>query len=401
MPPLRVYLDSSDYSVLSDPKRITNDLSAVLQTLREFKERGVISIYFSGTLLSEMAPLHSEYADAAVRRANLLVELCGRNAMLSQDRVFSAELRRASGQTMQLGNMHSTDGEWYPEGISDISPLTAIQMSSQIVEAIGETGLGRKERRAAQRLALKDGKPRAALMKAIVENARSGPMNEILAKYPMRPEDARVLGRFVVGDATSAQAAKAFEASLKDPSWMMLWFEQNHAQLTPFIEWTRSPAKSISSSLSEMAEHAASLRRQDAVLGTSLANELLSAGKWESLQDSLLCRIASRFCAEFLGDESTSMSSRMIDQACPGLSVAVRSLQSAAWTVTAGTPRKPKLSDFPDAMHAVYAPYVDIFRADSFMAPYIARQSNKYGTTTVAKLVDLSKAITERLTARK
>jgi len=52
-------------------------------------------------------------------------------------------------------------------------------------------------------------------------------------------------------------------------------------------------------------------------------------------------------------------------------------------------------------MHAVYAPYVDIFRADSFMAPYIARQSNKYGTTTVAKLVDLSKAITERLTARK
>ena len=216
----------------------------------------------------------------------------------------------------------------------------------------------------------------------------------------MRPEDARVLGRFVVGDATQAQASQAFENSLRDPRWMMLWFEKHHTQLTPFIEWTRSPAKPFIASLLEMADHAAALRRQDSALGTDLTNSLLSSTKWKEQQDSLLVRIAARFCTEFSVESAQLISSSVLDENCPGLTVAVRSLHSAAWTVTSETPRKPKLSDFPDAMHAVYAPYVDVFRADSFMAPYISRHVSKHGTTTVSKLTNLPKAISEVLAAR-
>ena len=181
----------------------------------------------------------------------------------------------------------------------------------------------------------------------------------------------------------------------------MRWFEDHHAALTPFIEWSRSPAISISASLSEMADHVASLRHQDALLGTNLTDEIISAKKWKQLQDSLLKRVAIRCCDKYIGAGSSSLLPRTLDDTCPGLSVAIRSFHSASWTLTNEKPRKPKLSDFPDALHAVYAPYVDIFRADSFMAPYIAKHANKYGTTTVAKLVDLPKTISARLSARK
>jgi hypothetical protein len=401
MPPLRVYLDSSDYSVLSDPRRSSPDNKSVLQELRLLKNEGLVTIHFSGTLLSEMAPMDPGSADAALRRADLLVELCGRNALLSQDRIFSIELRRAFGTATNVESVYSSVGEWYPEGVSEISPITAIDMSSCINDAIAETGHNRKARRAAKRIILKAGSPRAALKTALVTNARSGSLDEILTKYPMRPEDARVLGRFVVGDATPAQASRAFENSLRDPRWMMLWFEQHHAQLTPFIEWTRSPAEPFIASLLEMADLAVALRRQDAALKTDLTSSLLSSKRWTEQQNLLLAKIAARFCTEFSFESAQPISTSVLEKKCPGLTVAVRSLHSAAWTVTSETPRKPKLSDFPDAMHAVYAPYVDVFRADSFMAPYISKQVAKHGTTTVSKLADLPRKISEALAARK
>ncbi len=60
----------------------------------------------------------------------------------------------------------------------------------------------------------------------------------------------------------------------------------------------------------------------------------------------------------------------------------------------------PKPSDFPDALHAINAPYMDIFRADSFIAPYIARHSQRYGTRVVPKLSGLLPAIQAALDGR-
>ena len=86
-----------------------------------------------------------------------------------------------------------------------------------------------------------------------------------------------------------------------------------------------------------------------------------------------------------------------IDATCPGLSVAARSLCWAWWTSTTKAPRKPEASDFPDAMHAVYAPYVDIFRADGFMAPHITKQARNYPVSIVPKLSQIKQIILRRL----
>ena len=58
---------------------------------------------------------------------------------------------------------------------------------------------------------------------------------------------------------------------------------------------------------------------------------------------------------------------------------------------------EPKKSDWVDSLHAMYAPYVDIFRTDSYMAPIVEAKVEKYGTTVVAKIGNLAEKIETRL----
>lgn len=393
MRPVTVYLDSSDYSLLSDPKRLTVELSSVLAHLQQWSNEGSIACWFSGAHLSEMAPLDSVYIDAAQRRANLLVELCGTKALISPDRLLAQELRSAVGMDKSTHSIFSSEAEWYPDGVADISPIGHVEMAGNINDAIRDLGLNRKARRLAEQKALKAGKPRAALKTSLVENARNGSLTEILDKYPMRPEDARMLGRFVVGDATARQATDAFLGSLRDPRWMMKWFAQHHQQLTPFIEWTRGPAASMVAGLTEMTTFAAELHDNDARHGTALAKDLNLLARWLDNQDALVSRVATRLANVLLKVDVQALSSDTVDKCCPGLSVCIRVLHSAWGTTLSETPRRARLSDFPDALHAMYAPYVDIFRADSFMSPYIAQRATTTKTHVVAKLAQLPNAI--------
>lgn len=392
MRPLKVYLDSSDFSSLSDPRQLARGLDSILQFLRQSINDGRIKCYYSATHICEMAPLQAAYADASQRRADLLVELCGRNAMVSQDVLFDAELSYALDSSAPRPQIIAPEGDWFPDGLEDISPTGMQQFGASLQESIGDMNLNRKARRLADRKAFKRGKPRAALRNAAVSNARYGSLAEMLQIYPMRPQDARVLSRYAVGDATPAEATAALRESLRDPHWMMLWFEKHHAKLTPFIDWVRSPAVEMKKNLDEMALQATSMRQLDLTFGTNFAEDYFASLKWAEMQEELLVRIAIRL-SQPLGRSGQELTSLIIDERCPGLSVGVRSLHSAWRSTTFTAPRKVKLSDFPDALHAMYAPYVDIFRADSFMAPLIQKHSHKFGTTIVSKVIGLPHAI--------
>jgi len=45
----------------------------------------------------------------------------------------------------------------------------------------------------------------------------------------------------------------------------------------------------------------------------------------------------------------------------------------------------------------MYAPYVDIFRTDSYMAPIVQEKVKKYETTVVAKIGNLAEKIETQL----
>ena len=399
MRPLRIYLDSSDYSVLSDPRRESPTLTDIKVRLQTWVNEGAIECYFSGIHLSEMAPLDAKYADAAERRADLLVSLCGRRALISAERLFAFELEQAIAGQPKATSAYSSLGEWYPEGATDILPIDALEQLKYFREAIRDVAPNRKARRLAERKAVRHGRLRSTAQSMIHQTSQQADLSEILDRYPMRPEDARVISRFVVGQASAADASAAFAESLRDPRWMMRWFALHHDKFTPFIEWTRKPAESMLACVAAISEQAERLREFDASYGTNLSGDLLDRQKWLSAQNELVQRIATRM-AQALLDVEQQVPSHLIDAFCPGLSVAVRSLHSSWYLSTTETPRSAKKSDFADALHAVYAPYVDFFRADTGMAPSIMEHAAKYSCTVVSKLVDLPSLIQSRIGAQ-
>lgn len=400
MKPLRVYLDSSDLSTLSEPGSEAGGLAGVCEQLRKFVDKREIICCFSGIHLSEAAPLQSTYADAAERRANLLVDLCGKNALLSLDRLVFAEIRYALGLLKNMPDIYSAIGEWYPDGAADISPVGAVTLAGELKDAIRKGAPNRKSRRAATARALKQGRVRPDMRSQMANYAREFSLDEILEQYPMREEDARVLARYAVGDATKAEAERAFVASLQDPRWMMRWFEKHHDRLVRFVEWARNPAKSIVESFKPLAQHAAQMHRDDAVAGTSVAATLFSSSRWESWQDELLIGVVMTIANKLGISIPSGFRAEIVDERCPGLSTGVRSLHSAWRPSVARTPRRARPSDFVDALHAMYAPYVDIFRTDSFMAPVVSKFAERFGTLVVGKLVELPAAIEQAITAR-
>lgn len=78
----------------------------------------------------------------------------------------------------------------------------------------------------------------------------------------------------------------------------------------------------------------------------------------------------------------------------------LRTLLAASRDVTTMKPRVPMVSDFADGVHSVYAPYVDVFRTDAYMAPHVERHARRFGVAVVPKLAKLPSVIEERLARR-
>lgn len=216
----------------------------------------------------------------------------------------------------------------------------------------------------------------------------------------MRPEDALTLMHFYTGHATADEATSAFRSSLRDPRWMIQWFRQNHTGLNEFVALLRNPANMANDAVLSAFEKAKEIRALDHTFGPTFADSIITNEKWIELQDSALSNIAAQLAETMLKIKFEPLSSEVLELRCPGLTVAIRSLYSAWWTATTKMPRTPQPNDFADVVHALYAPYVHVFRADSFMAPHIQRHAARYGVKVVPKLKGIGEAVDAVIASR-
>lgn len=394
--PLCVYLDSSDFSTLSSPG-ISSEDESIRSRLSEWAISGQVQFVFSGAHLMEMAPLSATYTPSAAARADLLVTLCRRNAVISFDKLISWELRCLSELAGPVASVVSATAEWYPEWGNLVSPVQWVDAINEVDVTGKEHGLNREQRRQLKKALFKGGRPTKLTRQFMAVNELSSDYTELLKRYPMREEDARILGLYVMGKATAAQANEAFLESLRNPGWIMRWFSNHEARLTPFFQWLREPGEKLLASARELAAAARRIHELRNILGPSYQAESLTANGWARLQDETLCNVAKRAVERLNPGVSNLFSSSDVDRCCPGLSVFVRSVHSALRDSTSETPRQSKASDFADGVHAMYSPYVDIFRADSYMANHVRRHVERYETVVVPKLRQLVPAISDRL----
>lgn len=394
--PLLVYLDSSDISVMSDPK-FASQWDEVRRGLEQFRSQGDIRCVFSQAHLVEMAPTEIGKGSLAIAKADVLIELCGAHALPSLDNLMKGELKALRDGGPPTRDVLSTDGEWFPP-IDDLFEAEGSAMLREAVtDVVSDFPMNRAQRRATKRLN-KNGALTNELLRRLEGDSFENAASEMQKKYPMRDADAAMLVAYLRGKASREDATHAFCVGLRDPRWMMRWFASDGVDVTKFAGWLRASSTKMKVSVDLLA----GLARQICALpkeAQAPAFERLMSIKpeWDRLPDQLAERLVQDLAKGDTSEPMAQIPAQRIHETCVGLSVLLRTFFSAAWASTSEQPRVPMASDLGDCFHAMYAPYVDVFRADSFMASHIQRQTTKFGTTVVPKLRGLLPAIEKRL----
>ncbi|WP_434601783.1 hypothetical protein J3P91_22345 [Pseudomonas sp. Z4-7] len=379
--PTLVYLDSCDYSALSKP-HLSESEAEHLATLKALRLSGEVLFVFSGAHISEMSPLDQQYSAAAVARTSLMVDLCGRNTLISFDRLMKAELSRLVTRSSQPVNALDRNGEWFPEMGSLMNPIDELDVAGKLRQEMEKHVLNRKMRRMVKAgTTNKNGRLRGDVEKRFGQADYS----ELISKAPMRPRDFAVLKNYVLGRATREEADKAFLESLRDPSYMVQWFIHHHQQLGPIVEWVRRPARQLMEScgvtITELREQMARLPESD----RAAAIKGVSGTRWEKLKQQGMIDIVNRLLTLLVPGASACHNTKDIEDYCPGLYVCINTFYDSLQNSFKECPRVMKASDFVDIIHAIYTPYVSYFRADRYMCsviqPIVPKQ---FGTQVVA-----------------
>lgn len=395
------YLDSQDYSALTDPKLQNLDRDQIKDDLLHLARSNQVRFAFSAAAVSESVSLTADATHLAELKADFLSKLCGSNALVSFDRLVGAEVLALSRRTAPPRDMFDPKGRWFPEIPVDKAPEQPwARMREMAEEEMRAMGLSRQERRAKSRALIKNGKPRQALQAHLSQQDPTTLAAELLHKYPMLPEYAEIVGRYALGRATETDFEEALMDSLSDPHWMMKWFSTEHAMSSPIAEIIRKPGRELGQLMRALAS--TSMHWVSALRDAGFeANPTGKGGEialcWQEMEERQLISVAQRI-ANAKGLELGKYEARDVETCCPGIATGVRSLYSSVWAnVGEGRREEPSDSQPVDALHAFYAPYVQVFRADRFMAPHIQKHVGSTSTIVVPRLSQLVGVLEKQL----
>jgi len=382
--PIFIYLDSSDYSAMSEPRGIRPELMKVRDACREFAVDPRIRFVYSAVHISEMAPLDTLYADAAAARADLLVELCARNALIPFTQLYDLELERLVLCEEKPIVIVSPDGDWFDMPDTDFETLR-IDWQKTASGALADMFEGRPPSRKMRRIV-------ASATRKAQSNTRQG-RGIPLEDWPFRPREAKVFMAFAAGGSSKEDIEEAFREALRDPAHMMRWFRSEKGSRSSLSNLLRKPANEMMTNMRQYAARFADLRQASA----DEVDTFLHSFNWSEKADEMLLKV----CSSILGRKNAAGSVPAIDDVvrfCPGISAQIRTLFGVLRTVMEGGKRTPTDSAFVDSAHALYAPYVSVFRADKSMAPNIARATNE-SDVRIARLLTEVPAIVNDLLA--
>ncbi|MGF6211760.1 hypothetical protein [Comamonas sp. 4034] len=395
------YLDTQDYSTLTDSKvenKNTRELKSALLSLSKSKQ---VHFLFSTVCISETVPLTAESANIAERKAEFLSDLCGANALVPLERLIEKECQSIASKEILFHDMLDPNGYWFSEiPVDENAGEIWAYFKRNAEKELAQRGLNREQRSKALFPLFQNNKPTKRMFDLIDQFDASPYIEELEKKYPMKPESRDVVVRYAFGKANEREFTEALNNSLKDPRWMMKWFASEHSLSSPISEIVRKPGRELGSAIRSMIQLMNS-RIQSIDLQHGGANPTSAGGEitkfWKENENDLLVTVASN-SAKKAGIELSEIQSKDVDDFAPGLSTGIRSLFSSAWENIGGSRKEEPTDSQPvDAMHAIYAPYVSVFRADRFMTPHIQKQVRRFGTTVVPRLAGLLEELDSKL----
>ena len=184
-----VYLDSQDYSKLSNETLGSTALSGVKRRLLYFSTDGRVNFISSSVLVTEISPFEKLSVQHARRRAELLSQLCHRTTFRSIDFLLRSEFLSYGKNSPCRESLMSSNGDWFPD-IGDIIDGIDLDIDFKaIAKENANPGSNRHERRKAIKGLIRKGKVREAILPQFLAIAATSAMDDLKTKYPMKDEN--------------------------------------------------------------------------------------------------------------------------------------------------------------------------------------------------------------------
>jgi hypothetical protein len=228
--------------------------------------------------------------------------------------------------------------------------------------------------------------------------------NEVISKYPFMQDGRRALQSYASGKTDWDSVIDQLRIGLRDIVSFSEWLVLNWDQGKIFVDNLRGGNAKFQTTLTTLYGRMKALFESNPV---ALSEEGAKTFKrtYEEQRAFMLSSFVKRNAENMLSlDEAASASATLTQASTPStytaLSFLVEVAYQSATPKNARNPTKHAGSDFTDAMHILFLPHVDIFRADQFSCDILSKIKASNRTQLCRSLNDLPNAITTRYQAK-
>ena len=403
--PVQVYLDSQDYSKLSDSMDDpTHRLHALFTKLLGHAEAGEVEFRYSAAHVIEIAHLERQHLDFAMKRARC-IEALGRKKCLR----FWLEAWRTECGNVVAGHpatdsITNDDACWHPD-VSEVATELRQTMLNSFREALLDASVNRQQRRKLQRTLFAGGYLSDAGVDALMKG-RKGLVTTLSDEFPFAGDiDAEnLMLRFAKGHASPSEVVDAMSVALRDLSTFVGWTYEERDKERKLVVWLRQWGaklvdiiETLRSNLVEIAERYPNTEIDKKIYDAAIQNP---ARNFRTSFIRKFRKEAQSLPKNMRGSNSDWQ--QLEDSEIGTLPALDAYILSVVEHVRRSLmmPRKLKASDAADLVHLCYLPYVDLFRADGDTSQTGAVVAKRFGARIIQKLNALPQEIDRALAAR-
>jgi len=371
--PIAIYLDTSDYSRFADlGRRDDPDAAQTLELLRDSTSRGLIEVRFSAIHLFEFLKDPSQ-RDLALRKVRIVEELCGDRTFRFFGNVFEIERKNRDARVTLRDLVTSDNGEWFPA-----TPEVTLERDV-VVDRVLESfpSLGRKQ------------------LEAMLPQAAAYLKQEMARQMPLSGTyESDLIERFLEGRTTGEEMGKRLTGGFAKPSVLIAHYLKGNPKAEALFGMLAEREKSLHEQLVEGRDRVKAISQ----LHLSLGGDINEPRSWVTHSRPTLDRARAELATLPPHDQQAILRGEYSAN-FPATSVYFNVVNAYIRDIIYPSKVMPEIkeSDAADILHALYLPFVDLYRTDGRFAALLGRVPLPAGTTVVPKLRGLRQEVLSRI----